>query len=97
MTIVVTWNVAGRVRSVPLQAGALADQPADVVATQSTTAVTADGAGGSVADEITKLDRLRSTGVISEQEFTAQKARVLELPTQRDSGRDTARSASRAF
>jgi endonuclease/exonuclease/phosphatase family metal-dependent hydrolase len=34
MATVVTWNVAGRVRSVPLQAEALADQPADVVALQ---------------------------------------------------------------
>jgi exonuclease III len=34
MPIVVTWNVAGRVRGVPLQAEALADQPADVIALQ---------------------------------------------------------------
>lgn len=32
--IVVTWNVAGRVRGVPQQAAALAEQPADVVALQ---------------------------------------------------------------
>jgi exonuclease III len=32
--IVVTWNVAGRVRGVPEQAAALADQPADVIALQ---------------------------------------------------------------
>jgi exonuclease III len=32
--IVLTWNVAGRVRGVPEQAAALADQPADVVALQ---------------------------------------------------------------
>jgi exonuclease III len=32
--IVVTWNVAGRVRGVPEQAAALADQPADLVALQ---------------------------------------------------------------
>jgi exonuclease III len=34
MATVVTWNVAGRVRTVPLQAAALADQPADVIALQ---------------------------------------------------------------
>jgi exonuclease III len=34
MPTVVTWNVAGRVRTVPLQAAALAEQPADVVALQ---------------------------------------------------------------
>jgi exonuclease III len=34
VSIVLSWNVAGRVRSVPLQAVALADQPADVVALQ---------------------------------------------------------------
>ena len=34
MAIVVTWNVAGRVRGVDLQAAALAEQPADVIALQ---------------------------------------------------------------
>ena len=34
MSIVLSWNVAGRVRSVPAQATALADQDADVVALQ---------------------------------------------------------------
>ena len=34
MPIVVTWNVAGRVRGVDLQAAALAEQPADVIALQ---------------------------------------------------------------
>ena len=34
MTTVVTWNVAGRVRSVELQAEAVGTQPADVVALQ---------------------------------------------------------------
>ncbi len=32
----------------------------------------------SVADELTKLDRLRDEGVISNEEFQAQKARLLE-------------------
>lgn len=36
------------------------------------------GAGGaSVADELAKLDRLRRDGVLSEEEFQAQKARLL--------------------
>jgi endonuclease/exonuclease/phosphatase family metal-dependent hydrolase len=34
VSIVVSWNVAGRVRSVPQQAVAVADQPADVIALQ---------------------------------------------------------------
>jgi hypothetical protein len=34
MAVVVTWNVAGRVRSVPDQAGALAARPADLVTLQ---------------------------------------------------------------
>jgi exonuclease III len=34
MPTVVTWNVAGRVRTVPLQAAALAEQPADLIALQ---------------------------------------------------------------
>jgi exonuclease III len=34
MPIVVTWNVAGRVRGVPEQAAALAEQPADLIALQ---------------------------------------------------------------
>lgn len=33
--------------------------------------------GGSVADELEKLDRLRRDGVLSEEEFAAQKARLL--------------------
>ena len=72
---------------------AVRPQPAGVVDTRSEAPVTTEGT--SVADEIAKLDRLRSTGVISDQEFTAQKARMLELPTQRDSSRDAARPASR--
>jgi hypothetical protein len=72
---------------------AVRPQPASVVDTRSEAPVAAEGT--SVADEIAKLDRLRSTGVISDQEFTAQKARMLELPTQRDSSRDAARPASR--
>ena len=35
------------------------------------------GAPASVADELTKLARLRDQGVISEAEFQAQKARLL--------------------
>ncbi|HEU5082329.1 MAG TPA: PH domain-containing protein [Acidimicrobiales bacterium] len=35
------------------------------------------GSGGSVADELAKLDELRRAGVLSEEEFTAQKARLL--------------------
>ena len=34
MPIVLTWNVAGRVRTVEAQAEAMASQPADVVALQ---------------------------------------------------------------
>lgn len=34
MTLLVSWNVAGRVRSVPAQAEALAEQHADVLALQ---------------------------------------------------------------
>lgn len=34
MAVVLTWNVAGRVRSVPAQARALAERPVDVVALQ---------------------------------------------------------------
>jgi exonuclease III len=34
MPVVLTWNVAGRVRTVEAQAEALADQPADVIALQ---------------------------------------------------------------
>ncbi len=38
----------------------------------------ASGASTSVADELSKLDDLRVRGVISEEEFAAQKARLLE-------------------
>ena len=34
-------------------------------------------AGVSVADELTKFERLRAQGTISEEEFQAQKARLL--------------------
>jgi len=33
--------------------------------------------GGSIADELAKLDELRRNGVLSEEEFAAQKARLL--------------------
>ena len=36
------------------------------------------GGGTSVADELAKLDRLRRDGVLSEDEFRAQKARLLD-------------------
>lgn len=39
--------------------------------------VRAARAGVSVADELAKLDQLRRRGVISDEEFTAQKARLL--------------------
>jgi uncharacterized membrane protein YdbT with pleckstrin-like domain len=38
------------------------------------------GGSSSVADELAKLDRLRDDGVISNQEFEAQKARLLGRP-----------------
>jgi uncharacterized membrane protein YdbT with pleckstrin-like domain len=38
------------------------------------------GGSSSVADELAKLDRLRDDGVISDQEFEAQKARLLGQP-----------------
>ncbi|MGI9648080.1 MAG: SHOCT domain-containing protein [Acidimicrobiia bacterium] len=36
-----------------------------------------DAAGGSAADEIKKLNDLKSSGVLSEAEFAAQKAKLL--------------------
>ena len=36
------------------------------------------GSAGSVADQLTKLDELRRNGVLSEAEFQAQKARLLQ-------------------
>jgi uncharacterized membrane protein YdbT with pleckstrin-like domain len=43
-----------------------------------TTAPAAPSAPISVADELAKLDRLRDQGVISDQEFEAQKSRLLQ-------------------
>ena len=37
----------------------------------------AAGTSGGVADELTKLTELRSTGVISDEEFASQKAKLL--------------------
>jgi len=37
----------------------------------------AGGSGASLADELAKLDELRRTGVLSEEEFATQKARLL--------------------
>ncbi|HSP39780.1 MAG TPA: SHOCT domain-containing protein [Frankiaceae bacterium] len=48
-----------------------------------------------IADEVIKLDRLRSAGVITNEEFAAQKARLLAVPTQRDPAPGTARRDSR--
>jgi uncharacterized membrane protein YdbT with pleckstrin-like domain len=40
--------------------------------------MTAPSASGSVADELAKLDSLRAQGVLTEEEFRAQKARLLD-------------------
>ena len=50
-SVVLTWNVAGRVRSVPEQAAALGEQPADVVALQEVRAA----ALGAWRDELARL------------------------------------------
>ncbi|HSP38139.1 MAG TPA: PLDc N-terminal domain-containing protein [Frankiaceae bacterium] len=56
---------------------------------------TIDVSEGSVSDEITKLANLRSTGAITEQEFADLKARLLDVPMQRESDRGAARPGSR--
>jgi hypothetical protein len=68
--------------------------PVDVVETRNT-ADSLYSSKGSVADEITKLADLRRSGAITEQEFVDQKARLLDVPTQRESGRGAARPGSR--
>jgi uncharacterized membrane protein YdbT with pleckstrin-like domain len=50
---------------------------AEIEAAQARDATRAGRAGISVADELTKLEELRRTGVISEAEFAAQRARLL--------------------
>jgi endonuclease/exonuclease/phosphatase family metal-dependent hydrolase len=52
MAVVLSWNVAGRVRSVAAQAAALSQRPADVVALQEIRAT----AAAAWEDELRKLD-----------------------------------------
>jgi exonuclease III len=51
VTLVLSWNVAGRVRSVPEQAAALASRPADVVALQEVR-LSAHAAWSAALDEL---------------------------------------------
>lgn len=51
-------------------------------------------ATGSTADELTKLEGLRSQGVLSEHEFAVQKAKILGLPTPRPATGDQATTSS---
>ncbi|MDQ1634851.1 MAG: hypothetical protein QOJ32_1660 [Frankiaceae bacterium] len=62
-------------------------QPVDVVNLRTAEGRSTEVSDVLVADEVLKLDRLRSDGVITDQEFAAQKARLLTVPSQRDAGR----------
>jgi hypothetical protein len=48
----------------------------------------------STADELAKLDSLRSKGVLNDQEFAVQKAKLLGMPAPRAATADQASSAS---
>src|SRR3954447_15684568 len=60
MAVVLTWNVAGRVRAVPEQAAALAEMPADVVALQEVRAAALSPWRG-------ELERLGSPHVLASE------------------------------
>jgi hypothetical protein len=51
-------------------------------------------ATGSTADELTKLEGLRSQGVLSEHEFAVQKAKLLGMPTPRAATGDQVTTSS---
>jgi len=63
-------------REIYIQIRANVDRPAAGGAPAMPT--TAGSESGSVADQLTKLDELRRNGVLSEAEFQAQKARLLQ-------------------
>jgi uncharacterized membrane protein YdbT with pleckstrin-like domain len=63
-------------REIYTQIRANVDRPAAAAPPAAPT--TAASASGSVADQLAKLDELRRNGVLSEAEFQAQKARLLQ-------------------
>ncbi len=65
-------------REIYIQIRANVDRPAAAVATPPAAPVAGASASGTVADQLAKLDELRRNGVLSEAEFQAQKARLLQ-------------------
>ena len=68
----------------------------DVIDLRPTDGRTTEAPDVMIADEVLKLDRLRANGVITDQEFAVQKARLMAVPSQRDAGRAAAQQGSRA-
>jgi hypothetical protein len=68
-------------------------QPVAVVDLREAEARSTEVSDVLVADEVLKLDQLRSNGVITDQEFATQKDRLMAVPTQRDAGRAAQRGS----
>ena len=57
--------------------GMATGQPAQQIAQQVTVNIPSNAGGGSVAVELEKLQDLRTSGVLTEEEFAAQKTKLL--------------------
>lgn len=73
----VQWAATGHPGEVPGPGGHLGAMAAPAGAPQATTAAAQLPRGGDVLDQLAKLGELKAAGVLTEAEFQAQKARIL--------------------
>jgi hypothetical protein len=71
------WAAAGHPGAVPGPGGHPGAMAAPAGAPQATAAVAGSPPGGDVLDQLAKLGELKAAGVLTEAEFQAQKARIL--------------------
>ena len=71
------WSAAGHPGAVPGPGGHPGAMAAPAGAPPATAAIAGSPPGGDVLDQLTKLGELKAAGVLTEAEFQAQKARIL--------------------
>jgi hypothetical protein len=71
------WAAAGHPGAVPGPGGHPGAMAAPAGTPSATPAAAASPSGGDVLDQLTKLGELKAAGVLTEAEFQAQKARIL--------------------
>ena len=71
------WTATGHPRTMPGPGGHPGAMAAPAAAPQATAATAASPSGGDMLDQLAKLGELKAAGVLTEAEFQAQKARIL--------------------